>query len=207
MWSCCINFDGPEAAPSPSTALQVVAVLQEGDADELAAGADAHFGEELLDGGLYRTFGNAKFGGDLLICHALDEETEDLLVAFGETDSRSVGHLDEFLQVVLFDEHLALKHLLDTAAEFFGGLVFVEDTADAEADEFDGVLVGESGGDEEDLAAEARSAEAVDEWGDGFAVEFEIEDEDIDGEAEKVAESGFGGAGGTGDIETGFAGE
>lgn len=62
----------------------------DGDADELTAGADAGFEEELLNAGFDGRLGDLQFCGDLFVGEAIEDGAEDVPLAVGE-GARSFG--------------------------------------------------------------------------------------------------------------------
>src|SRR5579859_1670247 len=65
--------------------LKLVFVLLQGNAHQLAAGTDAGLFEQLLQRGLYRTFGDVQPAGDFFIRQAFENQGKDLAFAFGES--------------------------------------------------------------------------------------------------------------------------
>lgn len=84
----------------------MIAEFFESDADELAAGADAGFGEELLKGSFNGTFGDAQVRGDLLVGKAFEEHAENAAVTLGQGAGAFLGkgyRLHQILEVTLVD--------------------------------------------------------------------------------------------------------
>ena len=132
-------------------------VVLEREADELAAGAHAGLGEQLLQGPLHRALGHGQPVRDLLVGEAVEHERQHLPLALGELRRPGLAGLtghppDGAVEQVLVEAGAAGGHVADTPAQGRGRVVLQEDAGDAAAQEIGRLLGSDARRDDQNAA-------------------------------------------------------
>jgi hypothetical protein len=175
----------------------VVGVFFEGDADELAAAADAGLVEELLEERFDVGLGDVEAGADFFVGETFEDGFEDEFFAWGESGGGG-GRLgacgcDEGFDGAGVEGGFAAEDFVDGDDEIGGWTVLEEDAGGSELEDAEGVRVAEAGGDHEDAAGEVFFAGLLEEVDAGLFAEVEVEEDDVDVGGGEGLESGVGG--------------
>ncbi len=161
----------------------LVAVLIEGDLDELAAGTDSELVEQAAEEGFDGAFGDVEADSDLLVGITFEEAAEGDALAVGEVgafvDGVGVDGSEEAAEVAGFEVDFAGGDFAGGIAEQVGRVVFVEDAGDTGLNQLHGFEVGDSGGDDEDFAGVALGAGLADEVEGSLIAEVDIEEDQL----------------------------
>jgi hypothetical protein len=168
-----------ELRPAGTFASQLVAILFERNFDELRAGTNLQFSEDLAERGFHRTFGDLQALADFPIRQALKDQTEDGLVALGELrpagGAIAVDRAKEGAEIGIFETDLASGDLADGFEEHAEGVMLVKDSSNSRLHQLNSLLIADTGCNDEYLSFKTATAGGSDEIESSFGAEVDIE--------------------------------